>query len=189
MTREEQKLNTKLAISNSLKKLMKTKPFSKITVGDIVKDCNLNRNTFYYHFTDTYDLLCWMFEEEAINVIKNYDMIVDYRDAILFVVNYISQNEHILNCALDSIGREELKRFLVKDFDEITYTMISSAEKELNSHLGEKYKKFITSFYTEAIAGMIIEWLKNKNDRDTSYLVDYISKTIKNSLLGILKAE
>ena len=145
MTREEQKITTKLSISNSLKKMMKTKPFSKITVGDIVKDCNLNRNTFYYHFTDTYDLLRWTLEEEAIDVIKNYDMIIDYKDAILFVVNYIDQNEHILNCALDSIGREELKRFLVKDFDEITYTMISSAERELGVSLDESYKKFITS--------------------------------------------
>ncbi len=187
MTREEQKIATKLSISNSLKKMMKTKPFSKITVGDIVKDCNLNRNTFYYHFTDTYDLLRWTLENEAIDVIKNYDMIVDYKDAILFVVNYIDQNEHILNCALDSIGREELKRFLVKDFDEITYTMITSAENEIGVSLDENYKKFITSFYTEALAGMVIDWIKNKKNKNKEVLIDYISKTVKNSLTGILQ--
>ena len=126
-------------------------------------------------------------ENEAIDVIKNYDMIIDYKDAILFVVNYIDQNEHILKCALDSIGREELKRFLVKDFDEITYTMNSSAEKELGAKLDESHKKFITSFYTEALAGILIEWIKNKKERNKDNLIDYISKTVKNSLTGILQ--
>lgn len=187
MTREEQKIKTKLALSDSLKKMMKSKPFSKITVGDIVKDCNLNRNTFYHHFADTYDLLRWMLEEEAINVIKNYDMIIDYRDAILFVVDYIDRNEHMLNCALDSIGREELKRFLVKDFDEITYTLITSAEAEVGNTLDESYKKFLTSFYTEALAGMLINWLRNKKSRNKDALVGYIYETLKNSLTGILE--
>ena len=114
-------------------------------------------------------------------------MIVDYKDAILFVVNYIDQNEHILNCALDSIGREELKRFLVKDFDEITYTMITSAENEIGVSLDENYKKFITSFYTEALAGMVIDWIKNKKNKNKEVLIDYISKTVKNSLTGILQ--
>ncbi|KAF2955109.1 MULTISPECIES: TetR family transcriptional regulator [Marinitoga] len=60
---------TKKALSNSLKKLMKEKPLSKITVNDVVKDCGLNRRTLYYYFHDIYELLEWTFITEIKEVI------------------------------------------------------------------------------------------------------------------------
>lgn len=44
---------TKKALAKSLKSLMNTTPLAKITVNDIVKQCEVNRRTFYYHFQDT----------------------------------------------------------------------------------------------------------------------------------------
>ncbi|MBR3905456.1 MAG: TetR family transcriptional regulator, partial [Clostridia bacterium] len=55
--------NTKKLISNTLKALMRTKPFSKITVSEIISTCKINRKTFYYHFEDIFALVKWMFEE------------------------------------------------------------------------------------------------------------------------------
>ncbi len=76
---------------------------------------------------------------------------------------------------------------MVKDFDEITYTLITSAEAEVGNTLDENYKKFLTSFYTEALAGMLINWLRNKKSRNKDALVGYIYETLKNSLTGILE--
>ena len=43
---------TKKAIADSFLKLLREKPLDKITIKDIVEDCGINRNTFYYHFED-----------------------------------------------------------------------------------------------------------------------------------------
>ena len=43
---------TKLALADSLKKLMAEKAFNKIRVDDIVRGCGLTRHSFYYHFKD-----------------------------------------------------------------------------------------------------------------------------------------
>ena len=43
---------TKNAIKASCLKLLNERPISKITVKDIVEDCGINRNSFYYHFQD-----------------------------------------------------------------------------------------------------------------------------------------
>ena len=48
---------TKRALAQSLKKLLQTKPLSKITINDIAEDCGVSRMTFYYHFADIYVLL------------------------------------------------------------------------------------------------------------------------------------
>ena len=43
---------TRKAIMDSFMKLVDQRPISKITIKDIVEDCGVNRNTFYYHFAD-----------------------------------------------------------------------------------------------------------------------------------------
>ena len=55
---------TKRAITESFRALLAVKPLDKITVRDIVEDCGLTRNTFYYHYKDIYDLLSDVLESE-----------------------------------------------------------------------------------------------------------------------------
>lgn len=43
---------TKRAIQESFKKLLSNQPLDKITVKNITDDCGVNRNTFYYHYSD-----------------------------------------------------------------------------------------------------------------------------------------
>lgn len=180
-------LYTKKALSESLKRFMQTKPFSKITVSEIIEDCGLNRKTFYYHFADTRDLLKWTFEQEAIEVVKSFDLLIDYEDAILFVMDYLEKNQHMLNCVYDSVGRDELKFFLYNDFFEIGNMIVSSAEKAVGVQLSEDYKRLVVAFYTEGIAGIIIEWMKGGIKLDKAATVKYISSIFRNGLPAIIK--
>ncbi|MGN1203939.1 MAG: TetR/AcrR family transcriptional regulator C-terminal domain-containing protein [Lachnospiraceae bacterium] len=187
MKHEITSLNTKRIFAESLKKIMRKKNFSKITVSEIVADCGLNRKTFYYHFEDIYALLKWMFESEAVEVVKQFDLIVDYEEAILFIMDYVEENDYIISCAYDSIGRDEMKRFFYTDFKEIGFSIISSAEKETGKELDEDYRNFLCSFYTEAIAGILIDWIKDRKERNRQQVIDYLVKTMKASLIGILQ--
>ena len=65
MKREDISLQTKRTFAASLKRIMGKKPFSKITVSEIIQDCNMNRKTFYYHFEDIYALyLNWCLSDD-----------------------------------------------------------------------------------------------------------------------------
>ncbi|MDG5855628.1 TetR/AcrR family transcriptional regulator [Clostridium beijerinckii] len=48
---------TKMIIKNSLLELMKERPISKVTVTDICKKADINRNTFYSHYANQFELL------------------------------------------------------------------------------------------------------------------------------------
>ena len=63
---------TKILMADALKKLIKDRPFAKITVQDIVTECNINRNTFYYHFENNYDLLYFAYELEVQNIVNSF---------------------------------------------------------------------------------------------------------------------
>ena len=186
MKHEEISLNTKKALAESLKSAMKKKPLQKITVSELILDCNMNRKTFYYHFEDIYALLKWTFEQEAIEVVKHFDLLVDYEEAIHFIMDYVETNEYILNCAYDSIGRDELKRFFSADFLEIVVSIINHTEKILGKTLDKNYKDFLSNFYMEAIAGILIDWIKNRDKKSREVVIRYISATIRESLVAIV---
>lgn len=187
MKHEEISLNTKRALSDALKEAMKTKPFQKITVSELIRTCNINRKTFYYHFADIYDLLKWTIEQEAIEVVKHFNLLVDYEEAITFIMDYVEANDYMLNCAYDSIGRDELKRFFYVDFLELANSMIAEIETLTGTQLEPSYKEFLTLFYVEALTGILIDWIKNRQQRDRNTVIQFISDTIRQSLIGIFQ--
>lgn len=187
MTHKETSLKTKKKLALSLKHFMMSKSLDKITITDIVKDCNVNRKTFYYHFEDIYDLLKWILEEEAVEVVKQFDLMVDYKEAILFVIDYVEKNAHILACAYDTLGREEMRRFLYQDFISIIQSLIDSVEKELGILAEKDFKQFLSNLYAESLAGTLIEWFKNPGNQNKEQIVEYLSIIFRFSLPEILK--
>lgn len=186
MKHEESTLKTKKALAASLKNCMRKKPLKKITVSEIITDCDVNRKTFYYHFDDIYALLKWMLEQEAVEVVKKFDLMVDYKDAILFVMDYVEANAHILNCAYDSMGRDEMKRFFCNDFYEIIRSLIDRTERALEVSVSEDFKQFLTALYTEALAGMLIDWFKGHEKKDREKTLKYLSVVLHSSLPEVL---
>lgn len=187
MKHEVTSMNTKRALSASLKKLMEHKKLSKITVTEIITDCCVNRKTFYYHFEDIYSLLKWTLEQETIEVLKNFDLIKNPKEALTFVTDYVDKNSHILNCAYDSMGREEMKRFFRSDFYGVIQELIEGVEKEHSKSLPEDFKKYLIFFYTEALSGVLIDYFQNKKDtKSRDEMIDYTLFVLKNSIPNMI---
>lgn len=182
MTHEETSLRTKKALCDSLKNLMKHKPFSKITISELIRDCNINRKTFYYHFEDIYALLQWILEQETVEVVKQFDLLTDFEDVFEFTIDYVEQNSFFLNCIYDSVGRDEMKRFLYRDFIGIIETFIRDTEKSLNAYVSDEFRFFLCNFYTEGLAGMLIALFQNPNSFNRENLVEYFSAVIHSSI-------
>ena len=189
MTHEESSLQTKKAFCNSLKELMKQKPFSKITVSELIRECNVNRKTFYYHFEDIYDLLKWMLEQEAIEVVRHFDLLVNYKDALDFVIEYVKNNSFFLNCIYDSVGRDELKRFFFQDFIGLMEQIIRDTEKKCDHEISDEFRQFLCILYTEGIAGMLINLFQNPELFDKDSLIDYFSVVIKSSIPAVIMSQ
>lgn len=196
MKQYQSSLMTKQELANALKDLMSKKPFSRITITDITKSCDFNRKTFYYHFDDTISLLHWMLAQEAVEVVRSYDMAGDMKAAIGFAVRYVRTNAHILNCAYDSLGREGIKSFLCSDFVSVARSYIDAKEKELDLQVPDDYKNFLSRMYSEAIAGTLINlFTADKTDEETTYdteakdekIIDYLSATIDTAVPASLQ--
>ena len=186
MKHEITSMNTKKALSASLKKFMEHKPFSKISVSEIIADCGVNRKTFYYHFEDIYALLKWTLEQEVVNVVKQFDLLVNSEEAIIFVADYVDENIHILNCVYDAIGRDELKNFFFADFQGITRSIIDQFAEEKNIKIEPAYREFVVMFYTEALAGILVDYFQHRNKRNRDEVIQYTLQILKKSIPAVL---
>lgn len=66
------KLSTKQMLFLSLNELSQTYPVSKITIDQIVKNCDLKRGTFYYYFKDKEDMIQSMVSEHILQSYKEF---------------------------------------------------------------------------------------------------------------------
>lgn len=189
MTNEEMSLRTRQALAEALKNAMKTKKLSKITVSELITVCNVNRKTFYYHFQDIYALLAWMLEQEAIEIVKNFDLVVDTREAISFVMDYAEKNDYIIIEAFDTIGYKYIKEFFHDDFFPIFQEAIKGSEKELNVQLDTQFREFLVEFYTDAAVGLLIEWAKNRMNQDKETVLQNLSLIYRVTIPAILEAK
>lgn len=187
MTHAVTSMNTKRALAASLRNAMEKKTFSKITVTEIIKECGVNRKTFYYHFQDIYALLKWMVQQDAVEVVKQFDLVSNIEDAIRFVMDYIEKNEHLIACAYDSVGHDIVKSFFYDDFTAITLRYIEAKEQAAKHCLNDGYRNFLAKFYTEALSGMLMQWISQREEVDKDIVIDHITKTINKSLPNLIE--
>lgn len=189
MKHEITSMNTKRTLSASLKKFMEHKKISKITVSEIIADCGVNRKTFYYHFEDIYALLKWTFEQETVEVLKSIDLVQNPEEALVFILDYVDKNNHILNCAYDSMGRGEMKRFFYSDFCDVILSIIDGIEKEYEKALPPDFKQYLTKFYTEALSGMLIDYFSSKKTaKNRDEMIEYTLFVLRESIPNIIKS-
>lgn len=186
MTNEELSFRTKQALAAALKTALERKKLSKITVSELAEACQVNRKTFYYHFQDVYALFRWMLEQEAIDVVKNFDLVVDTEEALRFVMEYVDENKHLINGAFDSMGYEEIKRFFYNDLFSVLDGAISQGETELGVRLDPGFKKYLATFYTEASAGLLMEWIKSRDAYDKETVLENLLSIFKISMMAII---
>ena len=56
-------VNMKNMIAEAFVKLSDEKAIDKITVKDVVEECNISRQSFYYHFQDILEVIEWSAEQ------------------------------------------------------------------------------------------------------------------------------
>ena len=147
---------TKRALAQSLKALMKKMTLDQVTVKDVVSDCGVNRQTFYYHFKDIYDLIEWIYEIEALESIEKYKSYNNWQQGFYKIFEYVGNNKEFCIHCFNSIAREPLDRYLYNS----TYNLLLGVVREVSSGAVTKDKNlsFIANFYTYAFIGIMTHW-------------------------------
>ena len=101
---------TKNALAASLKRLLSKKELSKITITNITEECGVNRQTFYYHFKDIYDLMEYRMEREMKRVMEETMSQPDPEKALAQLYMYIMENQKHIRALSESAQFMALRR-------------------------------------------------------------------------------
>lgn len=179
---------TKIALANSLKNLLRIRTLDKITIKDVVEHCGVNRQTFYYHFHDIYDLLEWSLDEDAKNIIGNKKTYTTWQEGVLQIFEYASSDKRLIQNIYNSIGRERLESYLY----DLVFNLLNDVvkEKAIKLNASEENRKFVIDFYKYAFVGLLLDWIKKGMQEEAEEVVKKLTRLVKGDIeLGLKKLE
>ncbi len=152
-------VNTKRALTESLMKLLHTKRFDKITISEITNGCGMNRMTFYYHFSDIYDLMVWCIENYLRGLSRDRKDSKDWKSAFTAMLHKIeSYRAEVINF-YNGVPRDKAESLMnyifYAVFNDIVTTMI------LDLGIEEKDYDFMLKFICYGFVGTVLEWISN----------------------------
>lgn len=176
---------TKKALENSLKKLLKEKPFDKITIADLTEDCGISRMAFYYHFQDIYDLAEWVCIEDGKQALKDKKTYDTWQEGMTQVFEAVIENKPFIMNIYHSVSKEKIENYLYK----LSYQLIADVveEKCVGDNIPEEDKQFIADFYKYGFVGIMLNWIDRGMKEDYQRIVEQLSKTLRGNIANSIR--
>ncbi|WP_100488374.1 TetR/AcrR family transcriptional regulator [Sporolactobacillus pectinivorans] len=174
---------TEQIIRDVFVQLVNERGFNHVTIKDITERANLNRATFYLHYTDKYELMTAFqkkFLEDAKNLStesKKIDIfsLYDKEETILFLVKilqYYKDHSSVIKMMLNE-NRSDfiklMKQLVFQNLFEIP------AVKEQGSQLSIP-KNYLISYIFSAHFGILQEWLDTGMKENPEEIAGIMSK-------------
>jgi probable dihydroxyacetone kinase regulator len=173
-------LITKKALAAALKELMRATPLAKVSVQQVVDACGLQRQTFYYHFQDKYELVNWIYQTEAVEGIAGFRDYRTWTEGIRRVFRYLADNQDFYVNALNTPGQNSFDGFLFEATRELNLNVVRELSASMKVRAADQ--DFIADFYTFAFVGLAVRWVKSGMRESPEDLTRRISDIVEGSM-------
>ena len=144
--------STKQKIASTMHEMMIRKSFEKITVKNLMDVSNMNRQSFYYHFRDTRDVLMWICQERVYLPMAASDL--EISEWIIYGLELLNQDRlfyfRVVSVSQADFVREFISTAIFPRIQSILYPELS--------HLGEN-QTFAVDFLSNAIVDYYLRFL------------------------------
>jgi AcrR family transcriptional regulator len=174
---------TKMFLKESLVELMREHPISKISVKMLCEAADINRSTFYAHFTDQYDLLKQL-ELEVIAELEKHitkDAFSQQTAQTILSMNqildYISKNADIFKILLSENGNSTFqKEIMILAQEKIISDILS------NPDIDERTSGYLQCFAVTGALSMVQKWLHDDMIESPQKMSEFASKILYNGV-------
>lgn len=175
---------TRMVIRQSFVKLLRQKPISKITVKEICEDADVNRATFYAHYTDPYDLL-HQIENDIVDDVNRYldrynlrSMTQVPEEMLAKILEYIHDNAELFDLLLlHSNGDIQFQQEITRIIGQRHFALQESPDEDT---------EYMYLFFANGTIGVILRWLRDGMKKPVGEMTELTQKLTGNSrsLLG-----
>lgn len=187
------KQNTKKAIIESFKQLLNQKSIDKITVKEVCECCEVNRQTFYNHFTDIMGIFKYVFLVELSKEIAENRTVDTWGGGFLATMNYLKNNPRMIQHVYNSAYWSEANTYFTSLSIRLLEDVVEECERKLEVTLKDQDRRFIVNFYRHVFIGLIIDWIsegmKEEPELILKKLLIMITGSISRSVEAFIKAK
>ena len=146
------------ALAAALKSRLRSQPLDRVTVTELVRDCGLTRQAFYYHFPDVRQLAAWVFETEVARQVRTFAAEVGWADGLVRLLLYMRENRSSTLGVLNGVGQPGLERFLFRQMRPITEAVV---EQDGGGPADPRDRVLVVDFYTSAVLAVVLRWVES----------------------------
>ena len=172
--------NTKKKIAMALRQLMNERPFEKITVQNLMDMTQMKRQSFYYHFQDTRDVLMWICRRDVFEPLLAADAALE--DWIILALELLNNDRCFYRKVLKAAHLDFLQEF--DTIMEPRMLELLYPGKPL-SHLTDN-QRFTLDFVTDAACLRIIRFVDSRDPMDPAAIrpkVEHLIRALSSSTL------
>ena len=160
----------KYKLANAMKELLVHTPVDKITVKQIVDQCNVTRPTFYRHFQDKYDLINWYFDVLAQMSFKQMGISLTLREGLLKKFEFIKGEGQFFAAAFSIESQNCLMEY---DYQCIYQFYCDIIHKQGVDKIPEELE-FLLRMYCRGSIAMTVEWATTGMKMSPEQLADQL---------------
>lgn len=176
---------TRKMIREVLVRMLNERPLNKITVKDIVTECEINRNTFYYYYSDIYAILRELFQMELQKVIDEYNDTLSWEESFLLATKFALENKKAVYHIYHSLQRDEMEQYLYEVAGNVMQRYIETLSQGIRA--SESDKKLIATFYQSALTEMLLHWIASGMEEKPEKIIRRIGKLFDGNIALSLK--
>jgi len=182
---DRRKQYTRMVLKESLIELLKVKKISTITIKEICELADINRSTFYSHYSNQYDLLHSVEEElieDMVKTLSQYNFSKEDEAFMMIekILEYIAENSDICQTLLS--GNNDI-HFLKKGMM-ITKQFIF--KNWMTDHkLDRETFEYISIFVVSGSIYMIKDWLEKGMNKTPNEMAAIINSLVNKGLSDI----
>lgn len=179
MKQAERSARTKAAFSKALRVRLAGDDLDGISVAELARDCDLDRKTFYYHFTDVYDLFDWMIHEIIREAGVTGLLNSDPHKAIEVCATIILGSSEIVHALKSPLGRMHMKECLAHDIFGAIEGYIRQREADAAVALDDGHRSFLVIMLGHAVGETFVELASGTITLSPERFADYLVQTLR----------
>ncbi|HIX70910.1 MULTISPECIES: TetR/AcrR family transcriptional regulator [Enterococcus] len=166
------KAYTKELIRQTIIDLLNETPLSQITVKEIAATCQINRNTFYYYYSDVYELLAEIFQTEIEQVIEEYNDTLSWEESFYVATKFALDNKKAIYHIYNSMRQEEVINYVYN----VAGNVMTRYVKRVSANIPAKEldQLLIARFYQAALTEMLLRWIATGMKEDPQKVISRI---------------
>ncbi|MCC8063767.1 MAG: TetR family transcriptional regulator [Clostridiales bacterium] len=149
-------IDTREQIANAVRTLLVEKHVKRLTVKDIVEECSITRQTFYYHFEDIPDLLRWIIERESEKVMEECIAQGDAERGLRYLFLVAVNLRAVVQQSLKTNYGEELERIMAQQFRACFGQIVDALG--LYRQCSRADQALIIRYHSAAMMGLLRDW-------------------------------